>query len=90
MSAIGVFAVTAKAVLYCRNCGKRWESSVFQPERFGDEERACGPAFALGWRVYRAARGQLAYCPTHEPSRPMRQLMPTSPVSGTTEQTGAE
>ena len=82
MSAIHTAPVTARAVMYCRNCSRRWESSLFSPERFGDEEKACAPAFAQGWRVYVSGRGQLAYCPDHEPTKTMRLLMPRTPDSG--------
>lgn len=71
MSGISVKAIRARATLACDKCGTRWESVIYEPRRWGDENRAAAPAFALGWRVYNAGRGHRTYCPDHGPSVPM-------------------
>ena len=76
MSAISVNPIIATASMVCNRCHERWESDEFTSSRWGDEVRACQPAFDLGWRVYVGGRSQLAYCPLHEPSRDMRIIHP--------------
>ena len=70
MTGINEYAKTATAVLRCDKCGARWESRLYEPQRWGDEVRACAPAFALGWRVYtpHGRGGHRTYCPQHDPS----------------------
>lgn len=82
MSGIYVKATVAKATLRCDKCGARWESRNYEPVRWRDEVEEAAPAFALGWRVYIAGRGNRTYCPAHAPSAPMRLLHGTDRTIG--------
>lgn len=74
MSDLYVKPRTATVQMTCDKCGKRWESGLYVPRKWGDEAEAAAPAFALGWTLYAAARGRRVYCPEHKPSTPMRLI----------------
>ncbi len=76
MSGIYEKARTAVAQLRCDKCGKLWTSALYSPRKWGDEVNACRPAFALGWRIFAAARGRRTYCPDDEPTVPMLPIYP--------------
>ncbi|WP_433673761.1 hypothetical protein [Microbacterium gorillae] len=82
MSGINVKPVTAKATLYCDKCGNRWESRLYEPQRWGDEVPMIREALAVGWRIYMAGRGQRTYCPSCAPSKPMRLVHGTDQSIG--------
>lgn len=78
MSGVNIWPITATAGLCCNRCGRTWRSKPYDAERggWGAEEVAARPAFDLGWRVYVGARERRTYCPSCEPTVPMRLVLP--------------
>ena len=85
MSGINVKTHQARATLRCDKCRAEWKSALYFPRKWGDEVRACEPAFSAGWRVFAGARSQRSYCPECKPTVQMILVHGRTPADSQTE-----